>query len=304
VLELPALERFSRDAALQGVRVVTLVSGEEAPKASELLSRLPYRFPVVMDSDSRISAAYKVAAVPQTVIIKNGQITARFVGDGPRAGLADTLRAETGVAEVEDAGGTGEAPMALAERDGRYVATEESAKGWSVPINRGKWTRMSDGPYLDPASGEVVVTASARGPAFTAGNAATTHASAVWRELVAAGCPASARITPANLESLGAFAAAFSAAFPGWPREQLAAQMRPCESQTAFQLFVAPFEAGGAQRALLRYPADTFVYETLERWRDSKPGETRPPGPQLKNHFADVKAKLKAEGRILAEPLR
>jgi hypothetical protein len=216
----------------------------------------------------------------------------------------DALQVETGVVEVQDAGGTAEAPMPLVERDGRCVAGGGSAKGWSLPINRGRWTRMPDGPYLDPTSGDVVVIATARGPAFTAGNAATTRATIVWQQLATAACPASARITAANLDLLGAFAASYSIAFAGWPREHLARQLQPCDSQMKSEVFVAPFEAQGAQRILLRLPADTLVYETLERWGNSKPGERRPAGPQLRNHFVQVKANLRADGRILADPLR
>jgi len=304
VLELPALDRFSRDAELQGVRVVTVVSGEEVPKARRLLAALSYSFPVVMDDDNRLADDYRVAGVPQTVVVKDGRVASRFVGEGRHARLTDALRAETGAAEVEDAGGTGEPSMTLVERDGRYVATDESAKGWSVPINRGKWTRMPDGPYLDPTSGDVIVVATSRGPAFTAGNAAATRANSVWQQLVAAACPARARITGANLDALGAFGASTLKFYAGWPRSEVAAQVQSCDSQMNAQVLAAPSEARGAQRIAFRIPADTVVYEKIERWRDSTPGETRPVGPQLRNHFAEVQARLRAEGRILAEALR
>ena len=136
MLELPALQRFSEDAELQGVRVVTVVSGEEVPKARDLLAKVRYTFPVVFDAESRVADSYKVSAVPQVVIVTEGRVKARFVGEGRFHRLVDAIRAETGVSEVDQAGSSGEEPIPLVERGGRYVMAGESKGNWSVPISK------------------------------------------------------------------------------------------------------------------------------------------------------------------------
>jgi hypothetical protein len=82
------------------------------------------------------------------------------------------------------------------------------------------------------------------------------------------------------------------------------AQIPRCGYDARTEVFVAPNEAKGAQRILWRVPGDGVIYETLERWGGSQPGEKRPVGPTLRNHLPELKAMLKKQGRVIADAMK
>jgi len=305
VLELPALQRFVDDADVQGVKVVTVVSGDEVPKARELLANVKYTFPVLFDADSRVAQQYLVVGVPQTVVIREGLVKSRFVGTGRHLRLVDALRAETAVGEVEEAGSSGDPAIRLIEREGRYAADAVGGKpSFSLPVNRGRWTRLPDGAYLDTVTDDIVVIATSKGAPYTAGNAAVGQAIVRWTRLVESVCPASARVTSENSRRLGRFAESYFKVFAQWPDSEVLEQIPPCGYEARTDVHVAPDERRGTQRIIWRVPGDSIIYENVERWSGVLPGEKRPVGPHLRNHFHELKARLRQQGQVVQDALR
>ena len=176
----------------------------------------------------------------------------------------------------------------------------------AVPVNRGRWTAWTDGIYLDANTGDVWVVASARGTHAEASSLAVDDAIRRWSSYVNLACPASAQITSGNVRSMGAYAKQTleTAMFAGWPEAEILRQIPPCGHNAKAETYVSPDEARRVHRVLWRVPANTVVFETLERWQGLQPGERRPLQNGLRNHIDAVRAILRKEGRSAENPLK
>jgi len=80
VRELPSIERLHR--AFKGKGLVTLgLNAEEPAVAREFIKRGGYTFATLVDEQRAMTRAYRVSAIPQTLIIdKDGKVAAHFIG--------------------------------------------------------------------------------------------------------------------------------------------------------------------------------------------------------------------------------
>src|SRR5262245_7448339 len=80
VRELPSIERLSRE--FKGRSLVALsLNAEEPAVAREFIKRGGYTFVTLVDEQRAMTRAYRVSAIPQTLIIdKDGKVAAHFIG--------------------------------------------------------------------------------------------------------------------------------------------------------------------------------------------------------------------------------
>ena len=76
--EMPVLEQLNRQYGKRGVVVVGVNVEPDRTAALDWLRETPVSFPVLSDADSRVSAAYHVEGMPNTVILDR-KGTVRYV---------------------------------------------------------------------------------------------------------------------------------------------------------------------------------------------------------------------------------
>ena len=80
VRELPSIERLSREFKGRGLVALGL-NAEKPAVAREFIKRGGYTFATLVDEQGAMSRAYRVSAIPQTLIIdKDGKVAAHFIG--------------------------------------------------------------------------------------------------------------------------------------------------------------------------------------------------------------------------------
>ena len=80
VRELPSIERLSREFKGRGLVALGL-NAEKPAVAREFIKRGGYTFATLVDEQRVMSRAYRVSAIPQTLIIdKDGKVAAHFIG--------------------------------------------------------------------------------------------------------------------------------------------------------------------------------------------------------------------------------
>jgi peroxiredoxin/outer membrane lipoprotein-sorting protein len=80
VRELPSIERLSREFKGRGLVALGL-NAEEPAVAREFIKRGGYTFATLVDEQRAMTRAYRVSAIPQTLIIdKDGTVAAHFIG--------------------------------------------------------------------------------------------------------------------------------------------------------------------------------------------------------------------------------
>jgi len=80
VRELPSIERLSREFKGRGLVALGL-NAEEPAVAREFIKRGGYTFATLVDEQRAMTRAYRVSAIPQTLIIdKDGKVAAHFIG--------------------------------------------------------------------------------------------------------------------------------------------------------------------------------------------------------------------------------
>jgi peroxiredoxin/outer membrane lipoprotein-sorting protein len=80
VRELPSIERLRREFKGRGLVALGL-NAEEPAVAREFIKRGGYTFATLVDEQRAMTRAYRVSAVPQTLIIeKDGKVAALFIG--------------------------------------------------------------------------------------------------------------------------------------------------------------------------------------------------------------------------------
>ncbi|MDE2573293.1 MAG: TlpA family protein disulfide reductase [bacterium] len=80
--EMPDLERFSRNAAKDGVLVIGINEGESAQTAALFVKRVGVTFPILLDQQQQYGAAYGALGLPTTVFVRRDGTVSEAV-DGP-----------------------------------------------------------------------------------------------------------------------------------------------------------------------------------------------------------------------------
>ena len=68
---LPALARFAARAHAHGIAVVPLAVGESRIRVQKFLSMTNVNLPILLDEDRAVSKAWKISALPSTVVLDN-----------------------------------------------------------------------------------------------------------------------------------------------------------------------------------------------------------------------------------------
>jgi len=76
--ELPALMRLIARARADDLAVVPLAVGEPAVRVQKFMSMTNVNFPVLLDEDRAVSKAWKIHALPSTVVLDN-HLTPRLI---------------------------------------------------------------------------------------------------------------------------------------------------------------------------------------------------------------------------------
>ena len=87
--EMPSMETLYRRFKDQGLEILAVNLGENTATVRQFIQNNRHTFPVLLDSNNRISAIYGVEAIPTSYILdREGRIIARIVGaiywDTPR----------------------------------------------------------------------------------------------------------------------------------------------------------------------------------------------------------------------------
>ena len=83
--EMPILEQLNRQYHGKGVTLLGVNVEPDSAAAVQWLKATPVTFPILFDTDSKVSSLYEVAGMPNTVIIdRKGQV--RYIHRGYSAG--------------------------------------------------------------------------------------------------------------------------------------------------------------------------------------------------------------------------
>jgi peroxiredoxin len=86
---MPHLNRLYDKYRGSGFMLLGINIDEEPHKAADLAVKLGLRFPVLLDSEKKVSRQYDLSAMPSTVLIdRDGRV--RYVHRGYRDGYEDT----------------------------------------------------------------------------------------------------------------------------------------------------------------------------------------------------------------------
>jgi peroxiredoxin len=87
--EMPHLSRLYEKYRASGFTILAVNIDEDPHKAASLASQLGMRFPVLLDTDKKVSRLYDLGTMPSTVLIdREGRV--RYVHRGYRDGYEDT----------------------------------------------------------------------------------------------------------------------------------------------------------------------------------------------------------------------
>jgi peroxiredoxin len=87
--EMPHLNRLYEKYRASGFTLLGINVDDDTYKAADLASKLAVKFPVLFDTDKRVSRAYDLSAMPATVLIdRDGRV--RYQHRGYRSGFEDT----------------------------------------------------------------------------------------------------------------------------------------------------------------------------------------------------------------------
>jgi peroxiredoxin len=82
--EMPDMETVHQRLKGQGLEMLALDSGEKSASVAAFIKQRGFTFPVALDTDGRVSAAYGVSAIPTTCLTdRQGRIVSRVVGAFP-----------------------------------------------------------------------------------------------------------------------------------------------------------------------------------------------------------------------------
>ena len=88
--EMPSMEKLYNRFKDQGLEILAVYIGEDESTVRRFINSSKYTFPVLLDTNNRISNAYGIEAIPTSYILdREGKIIARVVGsiswDTPQA---------------------------------------------------------------------------------------------------------------------------------------------------------------------------------------------------------------------------
>lgn len=88
-VEMPHLARLYEQYRKAGFTVLAVNIDEDPHKAASLARQLGMRFPVLLDTDKKVSRLYDLSTMPSTVLVdRDGRV--RYVHRGYRDGYEDT----------------------------------------------------------------------------------------------------------------------------------------------------------------------------------------------------------------------
>jgi len=93
--EMPSMETLYQQFNAQGLEILAVDIGEDALMVRQFVKSNGYNFPILLDSDSKISSIYGIEAIPTTYIIdREGKIIGSVIGsikwDNPKVIAAFT----------------------------------------------------------------------------------------------------------------------------------------------------------------------------------------------------------------------
>jgi peroxiredoxin len=79
--EMPAMERLYNALPREDFEMVAISIDESAEEVASFQDRYRLSFPIVLDSDKRVNAAYQTMGVPESLLIDGaGRVVERYVG--------------------------------------------------------------------------------------------------------------------------------------------------------------------------------------------------------------------------------
>ena len=79
--EMPAMERLYQKLHGERFELVAVSIDDEDAKVAEFVKRYSLTFPIAMDRDKSVSAAYQTTGVPESLLVdREGRIVERYVG--------------------------------------------------------------------------------------------------------------------------------------------------------------------------------------------------------------------------------
>ncbi len=82
VEEMPSLQKLRERFRGRGLEVIAVNTGESESKVSKFAQDLRIKFPVLVDTEEDVKAAWKVYGIPATFIVgTDGKITHRVLGE-------------------------------------------------------------------------------------------------------------------------------------------------------------------------------------------------------------------------------
>jgi peroxiredoxin len=98
--EMPDMETVHQRLTGKGLEILAVDSGEKSATVAAFIKRSGFTFPVALDADGRVGAAYGVSAIPTTYLIdRQGRIVSRVVGAFPWTDSAVVAALEALLAE-------------------------------------------------------------------------------------------------------------------------------------------------------------------------------------------------------------
>jgi peroxiredoxin len=91
--EMPHLNRLYEKYRASGFMLLGVNVDDDSRKAADVATKLGLKFPVLLDSDKKVSRTYDMSAMPATVVIdRNGRV--RYIHRGYRDGYEATYDAQ------------------------------------------------------------------------------------------------------------------------------------------------------------------------------------------------------------------
>ncbi len=91
--EMPILDELHQRYESAGFKVIGITIDEDTSEADALLENIPVGFPVLYDSESKVSRLFDVDAMPTSVLVdRNGNM--RFLHRGYKPGFEDDYRSQ------------------------------------------------------------------------------------------------------------------------------------------------------------------------------------------------------------------
>jgi cytochrome c biogenesis protein CcmG/thiol:disulfide interchange protein DsbE len=92
-LEMPLFEQYSQDLVNDGLIILAINLQEAIPVVQDYVEELGLTFPVLLDSDGKVSQQYRIIGYPSSILIdRTGQIQVIHIGIITEAQLVDYLQ--------------------------------------------------------------------------------------------------------------------------------------------------------------------------------------------------------------------